>query len=118
MNETIAQSSCLPCENTQVRDCFAWNDLRPPLPDYFHLTGEVYVSNPGVDPLLVIAEPQGVNPKILILDLYLCQKSGIWPQVFVWKTVRYEKKIKEGYSQVVIRCDGGDIATIDVEDAH
>ena len=68
--------------------------------------------------MLLAAEPQGINPGILLLDLYLCQNSGIWPQVLVWKPVRFEKKITEGYKQVIVRCDGEDIATIDVEDAH
>lgn len=118
MAERISDNSCLPCKDAQTRDLFAWNDLQPPLPDYFYITGEVYVSNLGVDPMLVPAEPQGINPKILLLDLYLCQKSGFWPQVFVWKPMRYEKKISDGYEQVVVRCEGEDIATIDVANIH
>jgi len=118
MTDLIADNACLPCKGTQTRDWYSWNDLRPPLPDYFHLTGEVYVANPGVDPLLVTAEPQGINPRVLLLDLYLCQKSGIWPQVLVWKPVRFEKKISEGYEQVVIRCDGADVASVEVQDTH
>jgi len=118
MADEILQSTCLPCKNSQTREWFAWNDLSPPAPDYFHLTGEVFVANPGVDPLLVASEPQGINPKILLLDLYLCQKSGFWPQVLVWKPVRFEKKISDGYTDVVIRCDGEEIVSLQVEDTH
>ncbi len=112
------EGRCLPCSDTKTRDWYAWNDLRPPLPDYFYITGEVYVSNPGVDPLLVPAEPQGINPDILILDLYLCQKPGIWPQVFVWKQVKFDKKISKPYKEVEIRCGTDVIAKVPVVDAH
>lgn len=97
---------------------YAWNDFQPPKPDYFYIVGEVYVPNPGVDPLLVPAEPQGANPSILMLDLYLCQKAGAWPQVFVWKSVRYAKKLTDGYNSAEIRCDGNAVAAIAVEDTH
>lgn len=110
------EGQCLPCVSADTRDWYAWNDLQPPIPDYFHITGEVFVPNPGVDPLLVPTVPQGFNPKILLLDLYLCQKPGIWPQVMVWKPVRYTRKIIDGYESVEILCDGERIASVKVED--
>lgn len=118
MTEESIEGRCLPCQNTQTRDWCAWNDLMPPRPNFFYVTGEVYVANPGVDPLLTPTEPQGINPRILLIDLYLCQRPGIWPQVFVWKAVRFEKKILRGYDEVQILCDGQPIATVPVEDVH
>lgn len=116
MSSEKQETSCLPCIDSESRDWYAWNDLMPPAPDYFHITGEVYVANPGVDPLLVVAEPQGINPRILLLDLYLCQKPGFWPQVFVWKSVRLDKKIDTGYSDVEVRCGQKTLAAIGVAD--
>ncbi|MCW2309986.1 hypothetical protein [Rhodobium gokarnense] len=115
MSDEAKEAGCLPCKDAKTRELFAWNDLMPPLPDYFHITGEVYVANPGVDPLLVPAEPQGINPTILILNLFLCQRPGGWPRVWVWKPVRYDKKIETGYTQVDIMCEGDRIATVDVQ---
>jgi len=116
MTETMCEARCLPCTGLDFSNLYAWNDLRPPTPDYFHLTGEVFVPNPGVDPLLVQTEPQGPNPTILLLDLYLCQKPGFWPQVLVWKPVSFDKKIIGKYAEVQIMCEGKPIATVKVDD--
>jgi hypothetical protein len=91
----------------------------PPSPDDLHVLGEVYVPNPGVEPTLVMKEPQGINPRILLLDLILCQKPGMWPQVFVWKQVRYDKTGRVlRYDQVDVFCGSDIIASIPVEDIH
>lgn len=114
------EGGCLPyTEGTQTRDWYAWLDLMPPGPDELRVTGEVLVPNPGVDPILVPREPQGINPRILLMDLLLCQKPGVWPQVLVWTSVRYEKTGRIlRYDQVDVFCDGGVIASIPVEDVH
>ena len=118
MAKQHVEAMCLPCKKAKTRDWYAWNDLMPPQPNYFRITGEVYVPNPGVDPMLVPTEPPGINPAILLLDLYLCQQSGIWPQVYVWKPVRFEKKIIRGYTHAQIMCEGKQIASIEVQDVH
>ncbi|MCC2113971.1 MAG: hypothetical protein KDJ16_18190 [Hyphomicrobiales bacterium] len=118
MAEKSQDGGCVPCTDVKTRDWYAWNDLQPPQPDYFHITGEVLVPNPGVEPLLVPTEPQGINPQILMLDLYLCQKPGFWPQVLVSKPVRYDKKITTGYTEVNIMCQGKIIARVKVDDIH
>ena len=63
----------------------------PPKPTTFHVVGEVQVPNPGVDVLLVPRTPQGINPKILLLNLILVQRSGLWPHLVVWKRAHHEK---------------------------
>lgn len=115
MSEIKTEGMCLPYAGADTRDWYAWLDLQPPKPDFFHIVGEVLVPNPGVDPLLVPATPQGTTATTLILDLYLCQRPGIWPQVTVWKSVGYEKKIGVAYTHAEIRSDGKTIAKVDVK---
>ncbi len=119
MNEKETVGRCLPCTSIDSRDWYSWINLMPPPPDEFHIVGEVYVSNPGVDPLLTPKQPQGINPDILLMDLYLCQKPGIWPQVFVWKPVRYDKVLQgTKYTQVQVFCGETIIADILVHEIH
>ncbi len=118
MAEVKAEACCLPCKDAKTRDWSAWNDLQPPIPDYCHVVGEVCVANPGVDPMLTTTASQPINPNILALELYLCQRPGTWPQVMVWKPVRYEKKIDVPYETVEIWCGGDKLTTIDVIDVH
>ena len=104
---------CALAGQVETRDWKAWNDLMPPKPDYLHVIGEVEVPNPGVEPLLRPSEPQGRNPLILMLDLYLCQMPGIWTQVLTWKPARFDNEISgSGYVQVHILGDGTDFGLI------
>ena len=100
-----------------TRDWYAWNDHMPPPPDVFHVVGEVQVPNPGVDVLLVPKMPQGINPRILLLDLILVQRPGLWIQIPVWKPARYEK-VKVAYTGVEIFCGSQSIAIISVDDVQ
>jgi hypothetical protein len=75
----------------QTRDWYAWNNLMPPRPDTFHVTGEVQVASPGVEVLLVPRIPQGTNQRILILDIVLSKSPESWEQKPTWKPARYEK---------------------------
>jgi hypothetical protein len=108
------QGGVVSCRNIATRDWFAWNNTMPPKPDVFHVVGEVQVSNPGVDVLLAPRNPQGINPKILLLDIHLHQRSGIWPQVVVWKQARYEK-VNANYESVQIFYCNDVIANIPVD---
>jgi hypothetical protein len=69
----------------------AWNDVSPPGPASFHIIGEIQVGNPGIDVLLTEMQPQGINPEIILLDLHLIQRPGLWPQHVVTKLAQYEK---------------------------
>lgn len=97
-----------------TRDWYAWNDTMPPKPDTFHVVGEVQVPNPGVEVLLVPRNPQGINPKILLLNLVLVQRAGLWPQLVVWKRAHYEK-VNAAYTSVQIFSGDEVITTIPVE---
>ncbi len=119
MAEEKTEGCCVPCKGVKTKDWYSWLNLMPPPPDDFHVVGEVHVSNPGVDPLLVPKEPQGINPQILLMDLYLCQRPGIWPQVMLWKPVRYDKVVRgTKYTQVQVFCGDEVIGDISVEEIH
>lgn len=92
-------------------DWYAWNDLSPPQPDDFFVTGEVEVANPGVEVLLVPKLPQGINPRILLMELIFIQRPGIWPTLLVRKPVRYHKA-NATYDSVEVYVGGNQIANI------
>jgi hypothetical protein len=110
-----AEGNFIPCKEIKTKDWYAWLNLMPPPPDDFHVVGEVYVPNPGVEILLTPKEPQGINPQILLIDIYLLQKPGNWPQNFVWKPARYDKILLAAkYTQVQIFCGDQVIADLTV----
>lgn len=100
-----------------TRDWYAWNNLMPPKPDDFHVRAEVQVPNPGVDVFLAYKTPQGINPKILLLDLVLVQRPGIWPQLVMWKPAHYDK-VNVTYEQVQVFYGSDEIANIPVVDVE
>jgi len=62
---------------------------------------------------------QGINPNILLLDLFLYQRPGAWPQVVVRKPVRYDSVVRGmAYTEVSVLCDGKPIQDIKVEEVH
>lgn len=78
---------------TQCKNWYAWLNTMPPKPDDLHVIGDVLVGNPGVLPVLLMREPQGINPTILILDLFLIQQPGMWPQVQACVSARFDRII-------------------------
>ena len=99
-------------------DWYAWLDTMPPKPDNLHVVGSVLVPNPGVYAVLCKAVPQGINPAILILNLHLIQKPGIWPQVMTWAQARYDEVIASTASaptQVQVIHDGSTVADLNVD---
>lgn len=111
---TDRQGSVLTLDQIATRGWYAWNNLMPPKPDDFHIVGEVEVPNPGVEVLLVPKSPQGINPRILLLDLFLIQKPGIWPQIVVWKQARYDK-VNVTYDSVQVFYGSTVIADVPVD---
>lgn len=53
-----------------TRDWYAWINLMPPKPDDFHVVGEVFVSNQGVQAQLCVKEPQGINTQASCFWIY------------------------------------------------
>jgi hypothetical protein len=102
---------------------YAWENLQPPGPSKLHVIGEVAVPNPGVEASLVEKYPQGFNPTILLLELILVQRPGIWAQVVVNKQVHFEKLTQGNHYKykLVEVFSGGDaqpIVAIPVEEVH
>ena len=102
---------------TECKDWQTWLDKMPPKPDELHVVGDIMVSNPGVRPTPAMRNPQGSNPAVLILDLYLIQQPGIWPQVEVCAPARFDRVMPPGaldYTSVEIYSDGKQIAQVNV----
>jgi hypothetical protein len=116
---TIDRSGVVDCTGAKTQGWYAWNDLMPPKPDWFHLVGEVQVGNPGVQAVLTPRIPQGANGAILLLDLSLHQQSGIWPQQVTWVPARYDKVLTgAAYTQVQVFCNDKVIHDMKVETVH
>ena len=70
---------------------------------------------PGLVVSLQDADPQGINPKILLLDLKTSKLPGVWPTVVHAVPAYYSKApYKYGkYDSVQIRYPDGNLTTID-----
>jgi hypothetical protein len=102
----------------KTQSWYAWLDLTPPKPDEFHVVGDIFVSNPGIQASLHKKNPQGINPKILLLDLLLIQQPGMWPQVMTWVHARYDRVLPPSspqYESVEIFLDGKSIKKVPVD---
>jgi len=104
---------------TKTKDWYAWLNLMPPLPNDFHVIGDVLVPNPGVNAVLLPKDSQETNPRILPMDLFLVQQPGYWIQVMTWAQAKYDRVMKgKSYEKVQIFSDGRMIADIPVEEVH
>jgi hypothetical protein len=108
-----AQAHASAASTPATREWYAWNNLMPPGPPRFHITGEVQVLSPLVEVLLVPRTPQGVNPRVLFLDLHLVEPSGNRPPLVLWKTARYDK-VNATYDSVQILFGSTVIAEVPV----
>ena len=85
--------------STRIHDCKATANLQPPGPFSLTVTCKVKM-NAGQKAELVPAVPQGINAKILILDLVI-HGRGAEP---IDQEVKYQdKNYKNQYDQVTIR---------------
>jgi hypothetical protein len=98
------------------KDWYAWINTQPIGPPAIHVIGGIEVGNPGIDVLLTKRSPTGFNPAILMLDVSLYQKPGMWPQMMTCASARYDETLPnnpKAYSAVEIFHDGKLIAKID-----
>src|SRR5437016_3933113 len=89
--ETFAQLNFVEIKKIKTQNWHAWINKMPPSPDTLHVRGEVEVSNPGIEVVLFKRQPQGINPAIILLDLFLIQRPGIWPTITMLKPAVYEE---------------------------
>ena len=109
-------------DNLEADEWLAIEDRMPPGPPKLRVGGVLTAGSPNYKATLTKASPQGINPKILLLDLNVTKPGGFQPGIVVPLPVRYEEKVKEGqYTQVQIKADGELLTEdelIDVEVVH
>lgn len=102
----------------RIKSILAIANLQPPLPGQLFVRARVSVPNPGCTASLKRAVPQGINPAILILDVVVKQRPGIWPQhvvdvdaefvdrrytgKFTYVTIRFGKESKTKKIEIVV----------------
>ena len=103
-------------------DWKAYENRMPPLDETavpFYVIGQVETNNGAIQPVLKEADPQGINPVILILDLTLERVGDVGTEDVAYREARYDAKIAKGqYTSVTIRFEGDDIASAEVEVLH
>lgn len=79
----------------------------------------VSAPTPGYEASLKPAEPQGINPRDLILDLTVTAKPGIWPDHVAEIPVSYVKSpYAREYDTVLVRLPDGHGIPLKIEEAH
>jgi hypothetical protein len=106
----------------EVGKC-AWtavHDFQPPGPATLRVTGVCTMPTPGYTLTLRRAEPQGINPNILLLNLTVEPPTGMVAQVLTPTEVVYEETTDQQIDQVSILVDGNLLegANLDVEKAQ
>ena len=101
--------------DSNCSDWYASHDHKPPGPKTLHVTGKCKFPTGGYSVELKPAEPQGINPKIYILDKIVNTPTKPVPDVITTVEVRYDEKTETEYDQVHIRPDD---VTLDVEHTH
>ncbi len=100
-------------QQSNCSDWHAWhsNSPKPAL----HVTGKCQFPTAGYKVELRRQEPQGINPRILLLEKIVHPPTGPVAQVVTVVRVTYSEKAAAGqFSQVTILPDG---VTVDVEEA-
>ena len=108
----------IPAQQAPQGDCrnwAAWIDREPPGEATLHVTGECEFPTGGFTVELRRHEPQGFNPRVLLLDKVVTPPSGPATQVITTVDVRYREETTAGFDTVTILPDG---PSIEVAAAH
>ncbi|MBR0951384.1 hypothetical protein [Bradyrhizobium canariense] len=94
-----------------LRDTFkAWIDRAPGAPPKLVMVGHLRVPSNGWQARLTKRSPQGINPKILILDVNAEQPAGAAQEEITTIPLRYEESPpQDEYGQVMIATGRGEI---------
>jgi hypothetical protein len=76
--------------------------------------GELQMPTPGFKLHLTKANPQGINPEILLLRLHTKAPTGIEPQHVVTQEVTFEEHTHVPYKQVQIEPHGPTITVVNI----
>lgn len=115
---TRSQRIDVPAGQTSSGDCrnwAAWIDLQPPGPATLHVTGECEFPSGGFSVELRRHEPQGFNPRDLLLDKIVTPPSGPVIEVITTVEARYREETAAEFDTVTILPDG---PSIEVTQAH
>ncbi len=96
-------------------ECFDWyasHDHMPPGPKTLYVRGKCKFPTGGYSVELRPANPQGINPKIYILEKIVHEPTDNVTQMETVEDVSYEEQTDTEYDQVEIHPDG---TVIDVE---
>jgi hypothetical protein len=88
------------------RDWEAWHDRMPGAQATLHVTGRCEFPTSGYSVRLERHEPQGINPRDLLLDLVITEPTGPVTQVVTEEEVRYDEQTDLDYDSVTILPDG------------
>jgi hypothetical protein len=97
-----------PSKKAATIDCgkwAAWHDFMPGKTPTLYVTGVCKTPTPGYKIKLELAEPQGINPKILLLRKVVTPPTKPQAQVITTVEVRFTKKTKFEYTHVTILPD-------------
>ena len=97
------------------RDWSAWHDHQPPGPPVLHVRGECEFPTAGYSVELRRREPQGINPKDLLLNRIVHEPSGPVAQVVTVVEASYREETDFEYEKVTILPDG---VSVSVKDVH
>jgi len=92
----------------------AWRNLQPGGPVSLHVTGECKFPDTRDEIELRRREPQGINPKDLLLELIVTEQRG-WADEETTLKAHYEEQTDFEYETVTILPDG---VTVRVEDVN
>ena len=84
----------------------AWHDRMPGGPATLHVTGTLSCPRPGYEVVLERHEPQGINPRDLLLRLTETKPEGVQPEVITPVPVEYREETDASYDTVSIVPDG------------
>lgn len=113
------ESGKSPSAGCNVGDDPAWvavNNMFPPKPDYFYVSGRIEVANPGVRAALF---PRASSANERELDLVLVQLPGDWASVVTKADVEFSEELSgDGYEFATIYCQNVKLEQITVQDVH
>jgi hypothetical protein len=109
MGATRAQRLDVPPQSAPLGNCgewAAWLDRQPPGPPTLHVTGACEFPSAGYTVELRRREPQGINPRDLLLDKVIHAPTGVAASVLTTVPVRYCEEASMRYETVTILPDG------------
>ena len=112
---SLAGTACPRRRDGQVGTCTNWSavhDKEPPGPAKLVVTGSCTFPTAGYEVELVRAEPQGINPKDLLLNKIVHAPQGPVAQTVTEVEVRYEEQTDVDYDTVTILPEGPQIEVV------